>query len=191
MSLEARSIPPQVLHRAGGENVLIRDIGPCADRISTFGRERNIRSLDQSDVWAADGTFKVCPRLWRQLYTIHSVSQGYCIPCVYALLPNKTQEKYTRMWGEVRVLLGDDYGKERLATVEFERAAINALTATFPQSAVTGGYFHLWQSRSRKVVEHGLSQKYMANEEFRLRANQLTAQKRSYPLKWSPWGTNI
>ena len=95
------------------------------------------------------------------------------------------------MWGEFRVLLGGDYDKERLVTVEFERSAINALTATFPQSAVTGDYFHIGQSRNRKVIEHGLSQKYMASEEFRLRAKQLSAQKRYYPLKWPPWGTNI
>ena len=174
-SLEALSIPPQVLLREGGENFLLHDSGPGADRILMFGCERNIRSLAQADVWGADGTFKVCPRLWCQLYTVHAVTEGYCLPCVYALLPNKTQEAYTRMWGEIRVLLGDDYDKERVVTVDFERAAINALTETFPHATVAGCYFHLGQSHYRKVGEHGLSQKYLSNEEFRLRVKQLSA----------------
>ena len=96
-------------------------------------------------------------------------------PCVYAPLPNKTHETYARMWGEVRAFLGGDYDKERLVAVDFERGSINALTATFPQPAVAGRYFHLGQSHYRKVIEHGLSPKCMANEEFRLRVKQLSA----------------
>ena len=103
-----------------------------------FGRERNNRSLAHADVWGADGTFKVCHRLWCQLYTVRAVSQGYSLPCVYALLPNKPQGKYARMWGEIRVLLGDDYDKERPVKVGIDRPSINALTATFPHAAVAG-----------------------------------------------------
>ena len=78
------------------------------------------------------------------------------------------------MWGEVRAFLGGDYDKERLVAVDFERGSINALTATFPQPAVAGRYFHLAQPRYREVIDHGLSPKYMASEEFRIRAKQLS-----------------
>ena len=60
-------IPPHVILRTGGENCLARDVGACSDRISIFGRGRNIRSLAHADVWGAAGTFKVPPRLWRQI----------------------------------------------------------------------------------------------------------------------------
>ena len=103
-----------------------------------FGRERNIRSPSQADVWGAEGAVKASPRLWCQLYTIHAVAQGYFIHCVYALLPNKTQETYNRMWGAFMARLGGDYDQERLVTVDFERAASNALTATCPHSSVSG-----------------------------------------------------
>ena len=79
------------------------------------------------------------------------------------------------MWGEIRALLGGDYDKERLVAVDCDRASINASTAAFPQAAVAGRYFHIGQSRYREVDGHGISQKYLASEEFRLRAKQLSA----------------
>ena len=97
--MEALDTPPKVILREGGGNFLIHDSGPGENRISMFGRERNNRSLAHADVWGADGTFKVCHRLWCHLYTVRAVSKGYSIPCVYALLPNKPQGKYDRMWG--------------------------------------------------------------------------------------------
>ena len=51
------SIPPQDLRRADGGNFPLRDIGPGAARILTFGRECNIRSLARAGVWGADGAF--------------------------------------------------------------------------------------------------------------------------------------
>ena len=48
-SIDELSTPPHFILRAGGENLRIRDIGPGAGRISTFGRERNIRSLARAD----------------------------------------------------------------------------------------------------------------------------------------------
>ena len=40
-----------------------------------------------------DGTFSVAPDVFYQVYTIHGVIENAVIPLVYALLPNKTQEK--------------------------------------------------------------------------------------------------
>ena len=79
----------------------------------------------------------------------------------YTPSPDKTQEKSTRMWSEVRALLGEGSAKGRLVAVDFGRAPINAHTATFPQSGVTGRYFRLGQSRYRKALSHGISPKYM------------------------------
>ena len=42
------------------------------------------------------------------------------------------------MWGDVGELLGGDYDEERLAAVDFWRAAINAFAAMFQKSEVPG-----------------------------------------------------
>ena len=47
------------------------------------------------DSWLGDGTFKQCPDKFYQLCTIHVIIGGYNQPCIYALLPNKTEKKRT------------------------------------------------------------------------------------------------
>ena len=67
-----------------------------------FGAEDGVRHLREASAWSADGTFKVAPSLWAQLYTAHAVTQGYVLPCVYALLPDKTGAAYQGVWSKVR-----------------------------------------------------------------------------------------
>ena len=125
---------------------------------SCLGHKATLDRLRRQKSGGADGTFKVFPRLWLQVYTVHAAIGGYRIPCIYALLPDKSQETYIRMWREIRNLAGPgDDGQERLVTMDFERAAINAFLEKFPQSNVAGCFFHLGQSVYRKVKELGLS----------------------------------
>jgi len=44
--------------------------------------------------------------------------------------------------------------------VDLEKAAMNAFTEAYPDAAVTGCYFHLYQSVTRKVNEIGLKMDY-------------------------------
>ena len=57
--------------------------------------ERGGRTLDDILI---DGTFRYCPTFFMQLYTIHGTVNGYYMPLVYCLLPNKTQDTYRKMW---------------------------------------------------------------------------------------------
>ena len=62
------------------------------ERVLIFGDRDNIQSLIlHRDVWLCDGTFKNCPIQFYQLYTIHIQLAGFYPPCIYALLPNKTE----------------------------------------------------------------------------------------------------
>ena len=62
--------------RDNEELFLLYDSGAVNDRILVFGTERNLDFLQLSDGWYADGTFKVAPPLFRQLYTIHGERFG-------------------------------------------------------------------------------------------------------------------
>jgi hypothetical protein len=41
-----------------------------------------------------DGTFDYCSKFFLQLFTIHCVKNGYYIPFVFSLLPNKFSKTY-------------------------------------------------------------------------------------------------
>ena len=64
---------------------------------SGYGDVNRMGLLADSRTWYADGTFKVVPEYFFQLYTIHAEKDGFVYPCVYALLPNKTSSTYRRL----------------------------------------------------------------------------------------------
>ena len=54
--------------------------------------------LRDTSKWFADGTFKVVPNQLFQLYTIHCEKDGFVIPSIYALLKNKRETTYDRLF---------------------------------------------------------------------------------------------
>ena len=52
-------------------------------RILIYATDMNLTFSKNSEHWFCDGTFKVTPDLFYQLYTIHALSENYVIPCVY------------------------------------------------------------------------------------------------------------
>ena len=48
--------------------------------------------LNLSTTWLDDGIFKMSPEIFYQIYTIHVELNGFAPPCVYVLLPNKTEK---------------------------------------------------------------------------------------------------
>lgn len=145
--------------------MVLYDSGPGGDRIILLGCMELLDGLGRADVWLADGTFKVVPGLFFQLYTIHfQFGSGINPVALYCLLTNKTTETYRRVLRELHNLV-------RLAPktvlVDFERAAMNSFNETFPNTTVTGCYFHLCQSVLRKVSEVGLKQQYENDDDVR------------------------
>lgn len=67
------------------------------DRI-LFASEKNIRWLKKYLEWYVDGTFNISPKLFKQLFTIQVVANGFNLPLVYALLPDKKTETYHKMF---------------------------------------------------------------------------------------------
>ena len=72
-SLDALQIPEAYTRTNKGEPFLLYDSGSVAEnsRIIIFGTQCNVETLNTSSVWLADGTFKVAPKLFYQLYVIH------------------------------------------------------------------------------------------------------------------------
>ena len=61
-----------------------------------FALEIGLHFLRESEDWYADG-FKVCPKSFYKLYTIHGKRNRQIFPAVFCLIPNKTQTIFRRM----------------------------------------------------------------------------------------------
>lgn len=137
-----------------------------------FASKRNLEILRECDHWYADGTFKVSPTIFTQLFTIlGSVpavvgdpnSEKIALPLVYALLSSKQEVQYEAVYKAVQAA-AEEYGIPDFAPKnimsDFERAIINAALSVFPDIDVLLCFFHLKQSAYRHVQSLGLQRAY-------------------------------
>ena len=123
-SLEELASPQELLGRPDGERFLLYDSGSGPERIVMFGTQAGVRALRGSEVWSADGAFKVAPALRAQLYTVHAVVGGYVLPRIFALLPNKTG-------GDVRKDVATDQSASRRGGRSGPQAGDSGLRESF------------------------------------------------------------
>lgn len=107
------------------------------DKIVVFGTEIFFKILCDKDSCKTiymDGTFKVVPKLFYQLYTIHAFYKKQMLPFIYILLPNKSEKTYLKMFDELKnaaTRLGVNFKPTKIM-VDFELAAIHAAEKSFP-----------------------------------------------------------
>ena len=122
-------------------------------------------------LWLADGTFKLCPEILFQLFTIHRSINGYNPPCIYALLPNK--KTYERLLIAVSEKIPNSRPTRSL--VDFEKAVMNAFQKILTDATLSGCYFHLCQSFVRKINEVRLKSVYEQNPGLALSLRRIPA----------------
>lgn len=138
------------------------------DRILAFSEDAVL--LNQGTCFFGDGTFKSCCPLFDQLYTIHmdvgsTNETTNVVPVVYALLPDRKQNTYFRLFRLLKDKMPQFNPQE--FHIDFETAAINALTTVFSNVEIKGCNFHFNQAIWRKVQELGLTQLYRGEKEIR------------------------
>ncbi|XP_003367923.1 conserved hypothetical protein, partial [Trichinella spiralis] len=80
-------IPDQFKATKSGEDFLLCQSN-CR-HILVFATGTNIRLLAASRTWGMDGTFKIIPQWYQQLFTIHVFVAGKLVPAVYCLCTGK------------------------------------------------------------------------------------------------------
>ncbi|CAF3408991.1 unnamed protein product [Rotaria socialis] len=133
-----------------GEEFLLHE----EEHMIIFTTKSNLTALKQSKHWFADGTFKVCPNDFYQLFTLHALMTSTIIPLVYGLLIGKSSNDYSGFFK--KVLDQDDFRPETILS-DFE----------------SGCLFHFGQCVWRQVQSKGLSAKYQEDENFRLNVKML------------------
>jgi hypothetical protein len=140
-------------------------------RIIIFATNTMTALLRESRTWMMDGTFKVVPSLFMQLFVIHAVKNETVYPCLYVLMPNKQEHTYKRLFEVV----AREIGEPRTCVCDFEMAMHNAINHTWQEAEVQGCFFHFSQSIWRKTQEVGLAATYVQDEGIRTRVKSLVA----------------
>ncbi|CAF2115230.1 unnamed protein product [Rotaria magnacalcarata] len=126
------------------------DTGPSDDRILLFACTKQLDILQSTDDFLVDGTFKVVPEIFYQVYIVHAVYPGHVVPVLYALLRRKNAVichnlvhqllRFAPNWNPVSIML------------DFEQACIGVFDTSFPNVLLSGCYFHLRQSIHHKIA---------------------------------------
>ncbi len=143
---------------------VVKDTGrDDPNRIIVLADQEMLGSITRH-TWYCDGTFDKVPQIYFQLYSVHCKIGNAYPPFLYCLLPDKTEETYERMFELVKELAG---GTEPMKILlDYEKAAHNACARVFPNSELSGCFFHLRQAVIRKIQELGLKRRYNEDLEF-------------------------
>ena len=170
-------VPPSLTITTRDEPFLQFDSGSGDHRVLIFASPNQLDILSEAEEILIDGTFKVTPTIFTQLYTIHGVYRNGVFPLVFALLSDKQQQTYQKLINELRRLCPSWNPKSVM--VDFEKAAINAFEATFNSTAnqisISGCFFHLQKSILRKIQDLGWKSNYETDSKFAYDVNKIGA----------------
>ncbi|CAF2090872.1 unnamed protein product [Rotaria magnacalcarata] len=153
------------------------DSGSGNDRIIIFASAEQLQILENCEQLLVDGTFKVTPSIFYQLYAMHVVYRNTVLPVVFALLPNKTQQTYRRLIDKLSEICPS--WSPKFIMMDFEHASINVFSDKFVtttnSSIMSGCFFHLQNSIQRKVQGLGFKTNYEQDPVFAHHVNQIAA----------------
>uniref|UniRef100_A0A915CN31 OTU domain-containing protein n=1 Tax=Ditylenchus dipsaci TaxID=166011 RepID=A0A915CN31_9BILA len=69
--------------------------------ILLFASSFGLQLLEKYKRWSMDGTFYSAPKGFKQLYTVNVFKEESTLPCLFMLLPNKSEESYSRAFEAV------------------------------------------------------------------------------------------
>jgi hypothetical protein len=166
-------------HTLDGRDFILANDGED-DRLIIFGTVHNLRLLCQSDTIYMDGTFKMAPEMFSQVYSIHICYLGTMLPMAIALLPAKTQQTYSRflrLVSEAAMRYGMQF-QPHTVCIDFESAMIAAVQEVLNNARIRGCLFHFSQALWRKIQDLGLTIRYKEDQAF----NRLVRRAAALPL---------
>ncbi|XP_053618345.1 uncharacterized protein LOC128679882 [Plodia interpunctella] len=141
------------------DKLLFAEYNDKNKRILVFAKKEMIKYLKESTRFLVDGTFKICPKCFCQVYTIHAdigSNKEYVnvVPVLYALLPDKTRATYEILFEMIKSQVKD--WQPTQISMDFEVTAISAIKDFFPEVKIVGCYFHYSRSLWRKAKQIGV-----------------------------------
>ncbi len=145
------NIPPNLCSTNRGDNFLRRQFllwesgNDGENCMFIFGTMQNLELLEKYKQWFTDGTFKVAPELFFQVFTLHASINSRATPLLYILMPSKTEEDYTRIFCAIVNLPPALVQRQLSITADYEIASYNAATGIFLNAKIAGCFFHFGQ----------------------------------------------
>jgi hypothetical protein len=116
-----------------------------------------------------DGTFKSLSTSFYQVYIIHCYFNNQSFPILYCFLSGKSERLYLKIFNIIKNKFqnqGINFNPTNIQ-IDFEFAVFNALRSLWPNTKISGCYFHFAQSIWRKVQNFGLVSRFNDDENFR------------------------
>ncbi|XP_042212971.1 uncharacterized protein LOC121860023 [Homarus americanus] len=137
------------------EDVVIHE----SDNLLILSTPRTLLLFAFKDDWLCDGTFDSAP-VGFQLYTVLVIlDESHTIPLVYCIARNKNQTTYDIIFSTLKQVRPDFNPVS--VTIDYERAALNSITACFPNTNIFGCFFfHFGQCLWRQTQGLGLQTWY-------------------------------
>ncbi|KAG8238728.1 hypothetical protein J437_LFUL018501, partial [Ladona fulva] len=116
--------------------------------------EKNLELLRDSRAWFGDGTFKIAPPLFSQVYVILGEKHDGVHPMVYTLLPSKSRATYDKLFGIIKDL--QQGLQPATISCDFEMAAFRSMREHFLHDRIQGCFFHLTHNMKKHLCSMGL-----------------------------------
>ncbi|CAF0995283.1 unnamed protein product [Didymodactylos carnosus] len=173
-SLSSLIIPPHMTRTSLEENFLFCN-NPAPYSVLGFSSPTALQILSDNPHWNADGTFRTSPKLFYQSYSIHTWDEFSMKSVVYAELPNKEEVSYQVLLNALTTYAQQNNIslKPQSVLIDFEMAALNSFSKTFPTAVIKGCQFHFAQNIWKKVKKYNLVQLAKEEETRRELANIL------------------
>ena len=143
------------------------------DTAILFATDLMISKLLETDTIHFDGTFKVVPHIFYQLFTIFIQYKGHAIPALHILMTSKSENLYTAVLSSLHQYIPDF--SPLMAICDFEKAPRNSFMKIFPHILLVGCWFHYTKALHDKIKKLGLSKLYLTNKAFKKWVHQLMA----------------
>ena len=156
---EEMAIPQQYLTTSTGEPFVILDHtmeAPQTGKVWMFASDFTLHILKSSDEWYLDGTFQIVKEtLFSQLYVVvcKAPRSSLRIPCVFALLPDKTKATYSIIFNKLKEL---GVAGPKVAHLDYEMAVYSTIKKVFPATDLVGCDVHWKRNLRDNLREVGL-----------------------------------
>ena len=79
---------------------------------------------------------------------------GFILPLLYALLPDKSEETYDRLFSQIKQIFPNL--RPTSVSVDYEKAILNSLKKALPGISIGGCLFHLNKNLKKHLMQEGL-----------------------------------
>ena len=171
---------PDNYKKLNDEPFLVKDKLLEEGRMLVFMASSGRTILQDSVIWAMDGTHEKTPNIFKQIYIVAGVYKDeHVLPAVFALLPSHDSNCYS----ELLSFLKGEFSKEpHRIIMDFEKAMLKSVQEIYPRTEITGCAFHFQQNIMKQIRKKGCMSHFNKDADLKKLVKML------YALMYAPPG---